>query len=596
MPDTSPAPVSTSADHLDPPTTFAGILRRIGPGMILAGSIVGSGELIATTKTGAEAGFTLLWLIIIGCIIKVFVQIELGRYSIVSGQTTLAALNTVPGPRLAMSWNRFNAQGNWIVWFWLLMFVASIGQLGGIVGGVGQALAISLPLTEDGKRVNQIIDEQVTLKVKTTQLAILKKSVEQHGSNATDDEKIRAEALDKEITLLKPKVAAHAAQAEAQAKFRKTETDLHKLESALAALSERPSDAHFAQLAQLKQDYEKLRNQVADLGAPPTSNDDKYWALIIGVITTIVLTWGRYKLIEIFSIVMVATFTLVTLGNLLALQTFHEWSVKADDLARGLSFGVPAPSVEQKLKGITPFTTALAAFGIIGVGASELMAYPYWCIEKGYAKFTGRNDGSDSWLRRARGWVRVMLIDSLASMILYTIATVAFYLLGAAILNRTGLNPSNDEMIRTLTGMYEPVFGSVAPVLFLVGAFAVLYSTYFSATAANARQAADVIPAFGIKPLDDAQRRRWVRFFSGLFPMLCVAIFVVYPNPVTLILLSGVMQALLLPMLGFAALYYRHKRCDPRLAPGKWWDLLLGISFLAFTVVGVYLTYAKLFA
>ena len=72
----------------DAPTTITGILRNVGPGMILAGSIVGSGELIATTRTGAEAHFDFLWLIIIGCIIKVFAQIELGRYAITSGGTT----------------------------------------------------------------------------------------------------------------------------------------------------------------------------------------------------------------------------------------------------------------------------------------------------------------------------------------------------------------------------------------------------------------------------------------------------------------------------------------------------------------------------
>ena len=33
------------------------------------------------------------------------------------------------------------------------------------------------------------------------------------------------------------------------------------------------------------------------------------------------------------------------------------------------------------------FTVAFAAFGIIGVGASELIYYPYWCLEKGYASF-----------------------------------------------------------------------------------------------------------------------------------------------------------------------------------------------------------------
>jgi len=45
-----------------PPRSVPGILRRLGPGLIIAGSIVGSGELIATTKTGAQAGFWLLWL------------------------------------------------------------------------------------------------------------------------------------------------------------------------------------------------------------------------------------------------------------------------------------------------------------------------------------------------------------------------------------------------------------------------------------------------------------------------------------------------------------------------------------------------------
>ena len=35
------------------------------------------------------------------------------------------------------------------------------------------------------------------------------------------------------------------------------------------------------------------------------------------------------------------------------------------------------------------FTVAFAAFGIIGVGASELIYYPYWCLEKGYARHIG---------------------------------------------------------------------------------------------------------------------------------------------------------------------------------------------------------------
>src|SRR3954447_19865919 len=134
----------------EPPVDVLGIVARLGPGLIIAGSIVGSGELIGTTKTGAEAGFWLLWLIIIGCVIKVFVQVELGRDAVVRGKTTMDALSEVPGPRIA-------GHGNWLLWYYFLMFAAGIGQLGGIVGGVGQAMAISMPLTQHGREFNEFL-------------------------------------------------------------------------------------------------------------------------------------------------------------------------------------------------------------------------------------------------------------------------------------------------------------------------------------------------------------------------------------------------------------------------------------------------------
>ena len=136
--------------------------------MILAGSIVGSGELIATTRTGAEAHFDFLWLIILGCIIKVFAQIELGRYAITNGKTTLAALNEVPGPMIQVEVGQRKMRANWIIWYWFVMFLAILGQQGGIVGGVGQAMAISVPLTEEGKAYNEYVAQKVKLDVTNT--------------------------------------------------------------------------------------------------------------------------------------------------------------------------------------------------------------------------------------------------------------------------------------------------------------------------------------------------------------------------------------------------------------------------------------------
>jgi Mn2+/Fe2+ NRAMP family transporter len=49
-------------DIEDPPPTAWRALSRLGPGMVLAAAIVGSGELIATTTLGAQAGYVALWL------------------------------------------------------------------------------------------------------------------------------------------------------------------------------------------------------------------------------------------------------------------------------------------------------------------------------------------------------------------------------------------------------------------------------------------------------------------------------------------------------------------------------------------------------
>lgn len=534
-----------------PPTSIGGIIRRLGPGLIVAGSIVGSGELIATTKTGAEAGFWLLWLIIIGCVIKVFVQVEFGRYSIVNGRTTMSGLNSVPGPTLEFSITNHpdskRLKGNWIVWYWFLMWLASIGQLGGIVGGVGQALAISWPLTEQGRRFNDFVDHRTELTVKAAEQQRL---LDMQAATGQVDA-VRLAALQKEIAEINQWLAA----------------------------------AEIELTNELGADVFRSNG-----GKPMASYDDRIWATVIAVITSIVLVAGRYGLIQNFSTVMVCGFTLITVLNLVMLQANPSWAVSASELVQGLSFRLPPPFSEE----VKPLATALATFGIIGVGASELVTYPYWCIEKGYARFTGPRDSSDSWADRARGWMRVLRWDAWCSMVVYTFATIAFYLLGAAILGRTRLNPEGNEMIRTLAVMYEPVFGESARVLFLFGAFAVLYSTYFVANASHARVFSDALRVLGAAASDEAANRRRVTFLSAFFPLLCLVMYLTFPKPARLVLISGLMQAIMLPMLAVAGLYFRYRQNDRRLMPGGAWDVFLWVSAAGMAVAGIWSLVSKL--
>src|SRR5215217_733831 len=121
----------------EPPRQFFAILRRIGPGMILAASIVGSGELIATTTLGAEVGYAALWVIILSCLIKPAVQSEIGRYVIATGRTGAEGFNEVPGPRIA--------RVNWVVWAWFIMAVITFFQIGAMYGGVAQVFNLLVP-------------------------------------------------------------------------------------------------------------------------------------------------------------------------------------------------------------------------------------------------------------------------------------------------------------------------------------------------------------------------------------------------------------------------------------------------------------------
>ncbi len=431
-----------------PPETFWARVKFLGPGLIIAGSIVGSGELIATTTLGAKVGFYALWMVIVSCLIKVVIQEELGRYTIGSGETALRALDRIPG-RLRVSW---------VVWFWIVMTLAVTLQVGGIVGGVGQALHLAWPrLSVNG------------------------------------------------------------------------------------------------------------------------------WTVIVTAAGIALTVRGYYATVERLAIFMVALFTFITVACAVLVQwTPHAftWS----EFAEGLTLKLPKGGA-----GI-----AFAVFGITGVGATELVMYPYWAVEKGYARFVGPTDSTEAWLARAKGWISVMHIDIVVAMVVFTIATLAFYVLGAAVLHGMDKVPQGYGMVATLSNMYTESIGGWALLLFLVGAFFVLFSTFFVYIASLARMATDCLKILGLIDFEDYQERmRWIGIFCVLFPVLYCVLYITFEAPVYMVLIGGVMQASFLPILGFSALYLRYKEMDERIVPGRGIDVLMWACVGLMTIISVYAIYQK---
>jgi manganese transport protein len=420
----------------DPPQTFFQILRRIGPGMILAASIVGSGELIATTTLGAEVGYVALWVIILSCALKPAVQAEIGRYSIATGETGLAGFNHVPGPRIKV---------NWVVWGWVAMISMTRFQLGAMFGGVAQVL-------------NQLV----------------------------------------------PSVPVNV------------------------------------------------------------------WVVGILGLTLVLLLGGGYERIERLATLKVALFTMLTFLCALLL-TQHPQDFSWGQLWGGLQFRLPQGGL----------TTAIAVFGITGVGASELYMYPYWCVEKGYARFTGKRNSTSQWRWRAFGWTRVMHVDILASMVIYSVATLAFYLLGAGILHTRGMVPAAKDMIPVLSHMYTETLGPWALWLFYIGAIATLYGTIFAATAAESRIAADLCRLLGRFEAGDYQARlRYRRKFVWILTVVSAGLFLLVQSPVSMVKAGGVAQALMLPVIAISALYLRYRLLPKEVIPRLWITVGLWVAAL----------------
>lgn len=435
----------------EPPKGWGPSLQYLGPGLIMSASIVGSGELIATTALGAQAGFAILWMVIFSTLVKVAVQVELARWTISTGQPALTGYNKVPP--------KFGPIG-WVNVLWTVMALSKFLQIGGIVGGVAIAFSALFPIGGD------------------------------------------------------------------------------------------------------------------PLGFTSTL----IWTVIVAAGSIALLYSNNYSLIERGAVLLVVVFSFITIALALGLP-FTPFAYTTGDVLGGLTFAIPAGALGA----------ALAMFGITGVGADEITFYTYWCVEKGYARWVGPNDGSEDWERRAKGWIRVMYKDAFVSWVIYTTGTLAFFIMGAAVLQPQGLVPEGNQMITTLSRIYTDVLGEWASVLFLIGAIAVLGSTLWAAIPSWSRMYTNLLATVGVLDWQDsATRLRWIRAFTVALPIVWGATYLIIQSPVLMVQIGGVMTGVFLLAAVVAVWYLRNTETDRRLHGGGPFNAVLVVSSIAIVLLGVY--------
>ena len=130
------------------PRRLGGILAATGHGIVVTGSVIGSGELINTPVQAARFGFVLLWAVIVSCIIKYFLQVEIGRHALVHQRTPFEALNALPGPR----WRGTS----WIGPIFVLGSVLTAASLAGILSATAGLFHSVMPIGSNVSRSAEI--------------------------------------------------------------------------------------------------------------------------------------------------------------------------------------------------------------------------------------------------------------------------------------------------------------------------------------------------------------------------------------------------------------------------------------------------------
>ncbi|MCV0381959.1 MAG: Nramp family divalent metal transporter [Erythrobacter sp.] len=114
-----------SAHPAEAPTGLAR-LRQLGPGIVVAATGVGAGDLVATLIAGSRFGYALLWAAVLGCVVKIALSEGSARYHLATGSTILAGWRSL---------------GRWTGWYFGIYVI-----VWGFIYGATAMSATALPL------------------------------------------------------------------------------------------------------------------------------------------------------------------------------------------------------------------------------------------------------------------------------------------------------------------------------------------------------------------------------------------------------------------------------------------------------------------
>ncbi|MBK1784659.1 Nramp family divalent metal transporter [Prauserella cavernicola] len=283
----------------------------------------------------------------------------------------------------------------------------------------------------------------------------------------------------------------------------------------------------------------------------------RVWGIVCGLAGLALIWFGRYALIEKIMTIFVGVMFVTVVGTAILV----------------------APNLLDAASGFVPtlpdgsFIYALGLIGGVG-GTITMAAYGYWTMAKGW---------------RSSKWLPMMRLDNTVGYVTTAIFVVAMLVVGAEILMGTDI-VSGDEGLLTLGNVLAQDYGEWARIPFLIGFFAVSFTSLIGVWNGVSLLFADWwrtwrLPADAEYGLEDYDRKAGEKSpaFRGYvlwltFPPMALLFL---DRPFQLTVVYGVLGALFMPFLAGTLLVLLNSSRVPREGRSHWLSNSLLVVCLA---------------
>jgi hypothetical protein len=310
--------------------------------------------------------------------------------------------------------------------------------------------------------------------------------------------------------------------------------------------------------------------------------DLKIWALVALAISLALVLMGRYKAIEWASIGM--SLIIITALVFAAVRVFPE----PTRLISGLMPQIPAN---------TDYSELLPWLGFMMSGAAGMIWYSYWLSARGYGAASAHLDqdeleptelekDDDRKLCVLNDWLRLMTVSTLTAAVLVFILLVALIVLGTELLRPEGLIPEGEQVTEVLTRMLEENWGKTGRWLMIIAAFFAFWSTIIANLDGWARMLSQgtsmIAKQFQWKNHWQSSEIYRKIYLLGLMGVIPAVLFWVISEPMKLLGLAGIIEAIHIPLVIAGTLYLNHKYLPDSLKPSRAITVLMVVAGLFF--------------